>query len=55
MNKIQSVIDVLGEDLVIKHIIDGNYSMKVKLAMIVSNDNNGIISAYDVDEIGNQP
>jgi hypothetical protein len=43
--KIQAVIDLLGEDLVIKHIMEGDYSLKVKLAMITSNENNAVIDS----------
>tara|TARA_R100001460_G_scaffold31676_4_gene62372 strand:- start:570 stop:737 length:168 start_codon:yes stop_codon:yes gene_type:complete len=54
MSKIQPVIDLLGEDLVVEHIKAGDHSIKVKLAMILSDENNGVISDLDAVEINNQ-
>tara|TARA_R110001606_G_C15297637_1_gene642256 strand:- start:224 stop:391 length:168 start_codon:yes stop_codon:yes gene_type:complete len=44
MNKIKAVVELLGEDLVVAHIIQGDHSLKVKAAMITSLDNDGQIS-----------
>jgi hypothetical protein len=54
MNKIKAVVDLLGEDLVIQHIVDGDYSLQVKLAMITSYDNNGVISDDEAEIIQQQ-
>lgn len=55
MEKITSVVDLLGEDLVIEHILSSDYSLRVKLAMVVSNSNNGVITSEDQDSINTQP
>lgn len=55
MNKITSVVNMLGEDLVIQHIVSGDYSLKVKLAMIASDSNDGVITSEDEDAINAQP
>ena len=55
MKKIKTVVDLLGEDLVIQHISSSDYSLKVKLAMILSDQNNGVITTEDEDAINAQP
>jgi predicted metallo-beta-lactamase superfamily hydrolase len=54
MNKIKAVVDLLGEDLVVQHIIEGDYNFQVKLAMITSDDNNGVISDDEAEIIQQQ-
>jgi hypothetical protein len=51
MNKVKAVVELLGEDLVISHIIQGDHSLKVKAAMITSLDNDGEISDEDAQII----
>ena len=52
--KIKAVTDLLGEDLVIKHITEGDYSLKVKLAMMISNENDAAIDSDSVTLINLQ-
>jgi len=54
MNKIKAVVDLLGEDLVVQHIVEGDYNLQVKLAMITSYDNNGVISDDEAEIIQQQ-
>ncbi len=54
MEKIKTVVDLLGEDLVIEHIINGDYSLRVKMAMITSLDSNGVINADEEGAINDQ-
>ncbi len=54
MNKIKAVVDLLGEDLVVQHIVDGDYNLQVKMAMITSYDNNGVISDEEAEIIQQQ-
>jgi len=54
MEKIAKVVNLLGEDLVIQHIISGDYSLKVKLAMILSDENNGVFTTEDKEAINSQ-
>ena len=55
MEKIKAVVELLGEDLVIQHIINGDYSLQVKMAMITSSDSNGVINADEEGAIYDQP
>lgn len=55
MKRIKAVVDLLGEDLVVQHIIEGDYSLQVKMAMITSWDNNGVITSDEEAEILAQP
>jgi len=54
MEKIKAVVELLGEDLVIQHIVSSDYSLKVKLAMLLSEANNGVFTTQDEDAINAQ-
>jgi hypothetical protein len=50
-NQIDAVVELLGAELVIKHILGHLHSFKVKTAMELSFTNNGIFTQYDIDLI----
>lgn len=54
MHLIKTVVELLGEDIVIDHIIDGDLSSKVKLAMIASRTGDGVLTEEDLEAIASQ-